>query len=80
MSAPVTSPMQCFAFQSGPQGCVFRVIPSKTLHVFGRCQQPAKLQCPKCLELGLSKHNPPHSAFCSQDCFKVRNEDGLFTK
>ena len=34
----------------------------------GRCQKAAKLQCPKCLELGLPKQP---SAFCSQDCFKV---------
>ncbi|CAL5226876.1 g9749 [Coccomyxa viridis] len=32
-----------------------------------RCSKPAKLQCPKCLELGLPKQP---SAFCSQDCFK----------
>ncbi len=33
-----------------------------------RCQAPAKLQCPKCLELKLPKAS---SVFCSQDCFKV---------
>lgn len=33
------------------------------------CQQPAKLQCPKCLELKLEQE---FSTFCSQDCFKVR--------
>ncbi|KAL4434793.1 hypothetical protein ABPG77_005320 [Micractinium sp. CCAP 211/92] len=31
------------------------------------CQQPAKLQCPRCLELNLEKDL---AAFCSQDCFK----------
>ncbi|CAL8464040.1 g3575 [Coccomyxa elongata] len=33
-----------------------------------RCQMTAKLQCPKCLELGLPKQP---SVFCSQDCFKT---------
>ncbi len=33
-----------------------------------RCGAPAKLQCPKCLELQLSR---AISVFCSQDCFKV---------
>jgi len=31
------------------------------------CGKPAKLQCPKCLTLGLPKDA---SAFCTQDCFK----------
>jgi len=35
-----------------------------------RCQAPAKLQCPKCLELKLPK---TVSVFCSQDCFRVRS-------
>jgi len=35
----------------------------------GRCQKPAKLQCPRCLELNLEK---AFSVFCSQECFKVR--------
>ena len=39
------------------------------LERYCRCQKAAKLQCPKCLELGLPKQP---SAFCSQDCFKVR--------
>lgn len=34
-----------------------------------RCGQPAKLQCPRCLELKLERDL---AAFCSQDCFKVR--------
>lgn len=34
-----------------------------------RCAAPAKLQCPKCIELKLAKET---SVFCSQDCFKVR--------
>ena len=38
------------------------------LPVLCRCNKAAKLQCPKCLELGLPKHP---SAFCSQDCFKA---------
>ncbi|XP_035671279.1 methionine aminopeptidase 1-like, partial [Branchiostoma floridae] len=29
------------------------------------CAKPARLQCPKCLQLGI-----PGSFFCSQDCFK----------
>lgn len=33
-----------------------------------QCQQPAKLQCPKCLELKLEQD---FSTFCSQECFKV---------
>lgn len=33
-----------------------------------RCGDPAKLQCPKCLDLKMPKHA---SAFCSQDCFKA---------
>lgn len=51
-------------------------LPSKAAHlahsaisVSCRCQKAAKLQCPKCLELGLPKQP---SAFCSQECFKVR--------
>ncbi|EFN52273.1 hypothetical protein CHLNCDRAFT_54612 [Chlorella variabilis] len=32
------------------------------------CQQPAKLQCPRCLELSLEKDL---AAFCSQECFKA---------
>ncbi|KAI3432398.1 hypothetical protein D9Q98_003954 [Chlorella vulgaris] len=32
------------------------------------CQQPAKLQCPRCLELNLERDL---AAFCSQDCFKA---------
>ena len=32
-----------------------------------RCEKPAKLQCPKCLELNLEQD---FSAFCSQECFK----------
>ncbi|KAK9832038.1 hypothetical protein WJX81_000819 [Elliptochloris bilobata] len=32
-----------------------------------RCGKPAKLQCPKCLEMQLPKQP---SVFCSQDCFK----------
>lgn len=32
-----------------------------------RCQAPARLQCPKCIELKLPK---AMSVFCSQDCFK----------
>ncbi|KFM24263.1 Methionine aminopeptidase 1A [Auxenochlorella protothecoides] len=31
-----------------------------------KCQKPAKLQCPKCLELDLERD---HAAFCSQQCF-----------
>lgn len=38
------------------------------LSVLCRCYKAAKLQCPKCLELGLPKQP---SAFCSQDCFKA---------
>ena len=38
------------------------------LSVLCRCNKAAKLQCPKCLELGLPKQP---SAFCSQDCFKA---------
>lgn len=34
-----------------------------------RCGKAATLQCPKCVEQGLPKAG---SAFCSQDCFKVR--------
>ncbi|KAF8058467.1 MAP1A [Scenedesmus sp. PABB004] len=30
-----------------------------------RCQAPATLQCPKCVQLGLAK-----APYCSQDCFK----------
>lgn len=37
-----------------------------------RCSKPATLQCPKCLELKLEKD---FAAFCSQECFKVREED-----
>lgn len=37
-------------------------------HFAYRCGKPAKLQCPKCQELNLSRDL---SAFCSQDCFKV---------
>ena len=33
-----------------------------------RCDEPAKLQCPRCLELKLERDL---AAFCSQDCFKV---------
>lgn len=33
-----------------------------------RCNQPAVLQCPKCVEQRLPKAD---SAFCSQDCFKA---------
>lgn len=36
---------------------------------FHRCGKAATLQCPKCVEQGLPKAG---SAFCSQDCFKVR--------
>lgn len=32
-----------------------------------RCQKPATLQCPKCLELHLERDL---AAYCSQDCFK----------
>ena len=32
-----------------------------------RCEKPASLQCPRCLELDLERE---FSAFCSQDCFK----------
>lgn len=32
------------------------------------CGAPAKLQCPKCLDLKLPKDV---SVFCTQDCFKV---------
>lgn len=32
-----------------------------------RCQAPARLQCPRCIELHLSREL---SVFCSQDCFK----------
>ncbi|GAX77795.1 hypothetical protein CEUSTIGMA_g5238.t1 [Chlamydomonas eustigma] len=32
-----------------------------------RCSAPAKLQCPKCIELGLPR---PSSVFCTQGCFK----------
>lgn len=32
-----------------------------------RCANPAKLQCPRCLELGLERD---FSAYCSQECFK----------
>lgn len=38
-----------------------------------KCGQPAKLQCPKCLELGLEKDL---AAFCSQQCFAVRGVHG----
>jgi len=31
------------------------------------CANPAKLQCPRCLELGLERE---FSAYCSQECFK----------
>mmetsp|Transcript_9873 Transcript_9873/g.29842 ORF Transcript_9873/g.29842 Transcript_9873/m.29842 type:complete len:386 (-) Transcript_9873:1247-2404(-) len=33
-----------------------------------RCDAPAKLQCPKCIQLGLPR---PNSVFCTQDCFKA---------
>ncbi|KAG1666784.1 hypothetical protein FOA52_004620 [Chlamydomonas sp. UWO 241] len=33
-----------------------------------RCAAPAKLQCPKCIQLGLSR---PASVFCTQECFKA---------
>jgi len=33
-----------------------------------RCSKPARLQCPKCVELKLPRAN---AAFCSQDCFKA---------
>ena len=33
-----------------------------------RCEQPASLQCPRCLEFGLERE---FSAFCSQECFKA---------
>jgi methionyl aminopeptidase len=33
-----------------------------------RCAAPARLQCPRCLELGLERDL---AAFCSQDCFKA---------
>jgi methionyl aminopeptidase len=36
--------------------------------MYRRCGDPAKLQCPKCLELKMPK---AASAFCSQDCFKT---------
>jgi methionyl aminopeptidase len=32
-----------------------------------RCSKPARLQCPKCLELKLPRVN---ASFCSQECFK----------
>ena len=41
---------------------------SSSLPACARCGEPAKLQCPKCLEYGLPKQP---SCFCSQDCFKV---------
>ena len=41
---------------------------SSSLPACARCGEPAKLQCPKCLEFSLPKHP---SCFCSQDCFKV---------
>ncbi|EIE24748.1 methionine aminopeptidase [Coccomyxa subellipsoidea C-169] len=41
---------------------------SSIVYGCARCQKTAKLQCPKCLELGLPKEP---SAFCSQDCFKM---------
>jgi hypothetical protein len=31
-----------------------------------RCSAPAKLQCPKCIELNL-----PRATYCSQECFKA---------
>jgi hypothetical protein len=43
-------------------------------HTCARCQKPAKLQCPKCLELKLEEE---FSTFCSQECFKVRNDIAL---
>ena len=36
-----------------------------------RCGKAAKLQCPKCVEMQLPKQP---SAFCSQECFKVRRQ------
>eukprot|EP00271_Cylindrocystis_brebissonii_P004673 TRINITY_DN16488_c0_g1_i1.p1 TRINITY_DN16488_c0_g1~~TRINITY_DN16488_c0_g1_i1.p1 ORF type:complete len:427 (-),score=35.84 TRINITY_DN16488_c0_g1_i1:927-2207(-) len=33
-----------------------------------RCSKPARLQCPKCLEMKLPRAN---AAFCSQECFKI---------
>ncbi|CAI7823057.1 unnamed protein product [Closterium sp. NIES-54] len=33
-----------------------------------RCSKPARLQCPKCLELKLPRTN---ASFCSQECFKA---------
>lgn len=33
-----------------------------------RCSKPARLQCPKCLELKLPRGN---ASFCSQECFKA---------
>lgn len=39
-----------------------------------RCGKPAKLQCPKCQELNLSRDL---AAYCSQDCFKVRQSRKL---
>jgi methionyl aminopeptidase len=44
---------------------------STSLPACARCGEPAKLQCPKCLEFGLPKQP---SCFCSQDCFKVSRE------
>ena len=33
-----------------------------------RCRQPARLQCPRCVELHLERDL---ASFCSQDCFKA---------
>lgn len=36
-----------------------------------KCQKPATLQCPRCIELKLEKE---FAAFCSQECFKASIE------
>lgn len=45
------------------------VSPAQLEPACAKCGQPAKLQCPKCLELHLEKDM---ASFCSQQCFAVR--------
>lgn len=48
--------------------CSSSVSPPRLLPLACSCGAPAKLQCPKCIELGLPRAS---SVFCTQDCFKA---------